>query len=92
MRNKKGKRKTVLTRDGFQCQYCGVRLTEKGATVDHMTPLGLGGSNANWNLVTCCQTCNHAKGDNLPLVFLNRHNGFEHRYRATTSYMPIVLV
>lgn len=62
----------VWARDGWRCRYCGVRVvqTESGdtvcatntATVDHVHPRRLGGTNRMQNLVTACYACNQAKG------------------------------
>ena len=59
-------RVNVMTRDGFECQYCGVRLPMKQLTYDHVRPRSRGGR-TNWeNVVTACRPCNHAKGDRTP--------------------------
>ena len=56
----------VLRRDNFTCQYCG-RSVQTGVelTIDHLTPLSLGGSYEPSNLVTACQECNQGKADDL---------------------------
>lgn len=60
----------VLHRDGWRCQYCGVGLRRDTATVDHLAPRVLGGTNTPSNLVACCVACNEDKADALPLEFL----------------------
>lgn len=56
-------RARILDRDGWACQYCGARLlTNKDATVDHIHPVSLGGTNDESNLRACCQPCNILKG------------------------------
>lgn len=55
-------RKNVLQRDNHECQYCGISLTSKTATLDHIVPRSKGGSTDFLNLVTCCQRCNNKKG------------------------------
>lgn len=52
-------KRAILTRDRFQCAYCG----EKGDTVDHIYPQSKGGGNTWENLVTACQPCNNRKAD-----------------------------
>lgn len=47
------------------CAYCGKKLTRHTATFDHVIPLSRGGTNHKWNLVWCCQKCNHDKGSKL---------------------------
>jgi 5-methylcytosine-specific restriction endonuclease McrA len=51
-----------------RCAYCGCELTLSPthapdvATVDHITPKRLGGTNVSRNLLTVCRTCNCSKG------------------------------
>lgn len=52
------RRERILFRDGFRCYYCGTLAT----TEDHLTPVSRGGSEADWNLVACCASCNGSKG------------------------------
>lgn len=56
-------RHSVLARDNYQCQYCGVR---RDLTIDHIYPKWMGGGNTWENLVTCCRKCNLKKGSRLP--------------------------
>ncbi len=53
---------TILNRDGFRCQYCGV-TPQDGARlhVDHVISLNDGGSDDDSNLVTACTDCNLGK-------------------------------
>ncbi len=53
----------MLERDGYICHYCEMEMEHGSATVDHMWPRTLGGSNLLDNLVACCHTCNTLKGD-----------------------------
>lgn len=55
----------TLTRDNFQCQYCGKNPTQHGAVlhIDHIKPRDDGGSNDITNLVTACERCNAYKGN-----------------------------
>lgn len=57
------KRLAIYLRDGLACVYCGATL-EDGVklTLDHLRPHHSGGSNKETNLVTCCHTCNSARG------------------------------
>jgi len=52
----------VLKRDGFSCQYCGVKAPTSELRVDHRIPASGGGSDDPSNLVTACHTCNAGKG------------------------------
>jgi 5-methylcytosine-specific restriction endonuclease McrA len=56
----------VLLRDGFLCQYCGVRPPLRELTVDHVTPRSKGGGTRWNNVVAACRTCNHHKGSRTP--------------------------
>lgn len=63
------KRERVFERDKFLCQIClssgrvtGVELSGPNAGVcDHITPLAEGGTDAEMNLQTICQTCDREK-------------------------------
>jgi hypothetical protein len=58
----------VLTRDDFQCRYCGRSpLEDRDVTlqIDHITPKASGGQDEPDNLVTACSDCNQGKGDVL---------------------------
>ena len=56
-------RQGVFQRDGYTCQYCGVRPRE--LTLDHVIPRSRGGPNTWENLVTACPRCNGRKGGRL---------------------------
>jgi 5-methylcytosine-specific restriction endonuclease McrA len=56
-------RRAVFARDGWTCQYCGVR---SNLTVDHVIPRSKGGSSDWDNIVASCAPCNRRKGDLLP--------------------------
>jgi 5-methylcytosine-specific restriction endonuclease McrA len=57
-------RHSVLARDNYTCQYCGVR--NKELTIDHVIPRWTGGPHTWDNLVACCRRCNLYKGDKTP--------------------------
>ena len=52
----------VFTRDGFRCQYCGVRGKMSELTYDHVRPRSRGGRTTWENIVTACRPCNSLKG------------------------------
>jgi hypothetical protein len=58
------RKKAVLWRDNYTCQYCGVNCIKAGlvAQVDHVIPRARGGTNAWYNLVCACEPCNRTKG------------------------------
>lgn len=47
---------------GWHCQICGRGLTRDTATVDHIIPCKLGGTNEIDNLQPLCMKCNNKKG------------------------------
>lgn len=54
----------VLRRDNHTCRYC--RSADNPLTIDHVTPVALGGSDAPDNLVACCKDCNNGKASSSP--------------------------
>lgn len=54
----------VLRRDNYTCRYC--RSVENELTVDHVTPVALGGSDDPDNLVAACKDCNSGKASSSP--------------------------
>lgn len=54
-------REIVLKRDGYRCAYCG----NEAETVDHITPVNLGGGNELSNLLAACNRCNGIKSDRV---------------------------
>lgn len=45
-----------------QCFYCGEDMGNT-ATLEHLTPVSKGGTNANHNIVLACKSCNSRKHD-----------------------------
>lgn len=56
----------VLRRDNHCCRYCGGRAPDVALTVDHVTPVALGGTDAPSNLVAACKDCNAGKSSTSP--------------------------
>lgn len=56
----------VLRRDGSTCQYCGATADQAPMTIDHVTPVSLGGTDDPSNLVTACRDCNAGKASINP--------------------------
>jgi 5-methylcytosine-specific restriction endonuclease McrA len=69
-------RKNIFERDGYQCQYCGIKppskraalrwMEDKALTFDHVVPKSRGGKTVWTNIVTACYDCNKKKSDRLP--------------------------
>lgn len=55
----------VWDKSGGCCGYCGKQLNPfRDFTVDHITPIVMGGSDDISNLVAACRSCNSKKGAN----------------------------
>jgi hypothetical protein len=63
IRNTKPSRKSIHTRDGNKCVYCG---STRELTIDHVLPTSRGGQNTWENLVCACVKCNTKKGNRTP--------------------------
>jgi 5-methylcytosine-specific restriction endonuclease McrA len=61
-------KQNVFLRDGYVCQYCGVQLNKKTATLDHVLPISHGGKSNFENCTTSCGPCNAVKGNNQKIV------------------------
>lgn len=51
----------IFERDNYICHYCGQKVTEDNATLDHFVPISKGGDNSKENLFTSCLECNSIK-------------------------------
>jgi 5-methylcytosine-specific restriction endonuclease McrA len=60
-------RKNLMIRDGFQCQYCGHRPSQRDLNLDHVIPRSRGGADSWENLVVSCRSCNLKKGRRTPV-------------------------
>ena len=55
------KKREMFERDKWICQYCGEKVTQENATLDHFIPQSKGGKSSKDNLRTCCLICNSIK-------------------------------
>jgi len=55
------KRLIIFERDNWVCRYCGEKVTNENATLDHHIPQVKGGTHTKTNLWTCCLVCNGVK-------------------------------
>ena len=64
------------------CPCCGIQLTWKAqprtvqknlATVDHIIPKSMGGSNSVKNMFVMCRDCNEKRGDSCFVEFVTAH-------------------
>ena len=70
----KKKREETYNRDGYICQYCGIKFTLEELCIDHLIPRAKGGKNDNNNLITSCKECNHKKSDLSIFKFIEKFN------------------
>jgi hypothetical protein len=56
----------ILRRDNHACRYCGRAAPDVALTVDHVTPVVLGGTDDPTNLATACTDCNAGKTSSTP--------------------------
>ncbi len=49
------------------CYYCQGYFKPKELTMDHLQPLGRGGTSSKGNLVPACKECNNKKKNLLPM-------------------------
>jgi hypothetical protein len=56
----------ILRRDNHTCRYCGASAPTATLTIDHVTPVTLGGTDDPENLVTACTDCNSGKTSTAP--------------------------
>lgn len=55
-------RHAILSRDGYQCQYCGGKSGDEQLVLDHVVPRCQAGCSEPYNLVAACSRCNNIKG------------------------------
>jgi 5-methylcytosine-specific restriction endonuclease McrA len=65
-RGVKFSRLNVLVRDGYKCQYCGLKKEAHELNYDHVVPRKQGGKTVWENIVTACYPCNGKKADRTP--------------------------
>lgn len=61
-------KQNVFLRDLFTCQYCGIAVTNKTSTLDHVLPTSHGGKTTYENCVCSCSRCNANKGNDKRIV------------------------
>jgi 5-methylcytosine-specific restriction endonuclease McrA len=70
-------RLALYLRDGLACVYCGQSVDDGVTlTLDHIVPVSKGGTNRPENLVTCCHTCNCARGNRSMPAFARAVAGY----------------
>lgn len=56
----------IFSRDGFRCQYCGVRFLAEDLQFDHVLPRAQGGKTTWENVVSSCSEHNRLKANRTP--------------------------
>lgn len=54
-------KRNVFLRDEYTCQYCGSKVNDVTATLDHVHPVSKGGKTTWENSTTACKPCNYRK-------------------------------
>lgn len=77
----------ILSRDGFQCRYCGIPITRSTVSLDHIVPKSKGGSKfSDDNLGASCSQCNKIKGSLSVAEFLDKAATKAREYKARSDY------
>jgi 5-methylcytosine-specific restriction protein A len=50
-----------------RCHYCRRQVGAKALTMDHVVPLGRGGTSSRGNVAPSCKDCNNRKKGMLPI-------------------------
>jgi 5-methylcytosine-specific restriction endonuclease McrA len=66
-KNVRFSKSNVFLRDLYTCQYCRADLTKAACTLDHVTPISLGGKTTWDNSVTACGPCNSRKSNSTKI-------------------------
>ena len=64
----------VWVADGCRCMYCGRPMGVVQLTIDHFTPLEMGGKNDTSNYLSACRKCNKDKGGMDPRTWCKQKN------------------
>lgn len=59
-------RRMIYKRDGFACQYCGVKVGQATGTVEHILPKSRNGKTTWENTCLACVPCNSKKANRTP--------------------------
>ena len=58
--------KTLFSRDGHVCMYCGNHHQRSELSRDHITPISQDGTDIWTNVITACKRCNNFKAGRTP--------------------------
>ena len=69
-------KRNVMIRDGYMCQYSGIRYDKRDLNIDHVVPKSKGGKSSWQNLVTCHKDVNTKKGNLTLAEFYSRYSKY----------------
>jgi 5-methylcytosine-specific restriction endonuclease McrA len=58
----------LMARDGYRCWLCGLPVTRRRASRDHVIPRSKGGKNRASNLRLAHRRCNQRRGNGQPVL------------------------
>ncbi len=92
------RRQNILIRDKYTCQYCGIKISQNSATIDHIKPKSHFKNKEeahSWeNLVAACNKCNSKKEDktlsqaNMKLLNNPKEPSPSQFYSEFVQFMP----
>lgn len=88
-------RRNVILRDNYTCQYCGIKLSKGGWTLDHVIPRCRNGKTDYLNCVACCKRCNSTKGQltpheaNMKLLSIPKNPSFSSLHKNLFDNIPV---
>jgi 5-methylcytosine-specific restriction endonuclease McrA len=97
-------KRNVFLRDQYTCQYCGTKVTDQSATLDHVHPVSKGGKTTWENSTTACKSCNYKKAAHVgkfkpklapykphfwDLVEKRKRQGFHLHHESWATYLGI---
>ena len=80
----------ISLRDGTNCCYCTVHLTDNNRTIEHVVPVSVGGTTEMDNLKLACDWCNQHRSDRDIDEFLSSYP-FRDRYARSMREKSIDL-
>jgi 5-methylcytosine-specific restriction enzyme A len=63
------------------CYYCARQVGHRALTMDHLVPLGRGGTSSRGNVVPACKDCNNKKKGMLPVEWQDYLDALSDRAR-----------
>jgi 5-methylcytosine-specific restriction endonuclease McrA len=84
--------KNVWVREKGRCAYCGVKMSLRATTKEHVHPRGLGGQDTLLNVVAACEPCNGKKGCRTPAqAGMKFREGVELRHLTDEEKLEVIM-